>query len=57
MTCYNRVVCGCEVWGYCSDNDWKEFCLGSLDFMKGRVVFLKLIVQLLFIDNLKSLKI
>ena len=39
MTCYNRIVCGCQVWEYYNDNDRKEFSVGSLDFMKGRVAF------------------
>ena len=39
MTCYNYIVCGCQVWEYYNDNDWKEFCVGSLDFMKSRVLF------------------
>ena len=47
MTC-NRIVCGCQLWEYSNDFDGKEFCVGSLDFMKGRVVF-EFIVQLLLI--------
>ena len=53
MICCNRIVCGCWLW---DDLDWKEFCVGSLKFMKGRVLF-EFIVQLLFINSLKSLKI
>ena len=56
MTSYNRIVCRCQVWEYYNDNDWKEFCVGSLDFMKA-MLFSQLIVQLLFINNLKPLKI
>ena len=51
MTCYNRIVCGCQLREYSNDFDWKEFCIGSLDFIKGRVVF-EFIVQLLLINSL-----
>ena len=58
MTYCNHTVCGCQLWEYSNDLDWKEFCVGSLDFMKGRVfvvvvvvVVLKFILQsLLFKD-------
>ena len=45
MTCFYHTVCECQVWEHYNDNDRKEFCVGSLDFMKGRVVF-EFIVQL-----------
>ena len=40
---------------YSNDLDWKEFCVGSLDFMKG--FFVEFIVHLLFINSLKLLTI
>ena len=55
MTCCNRIVCGCQFWEYSNDLDWKEFCVGYLDFIKGRIVF-EFIAQLLLINSLKPKK-
>ena len=56
MTCCSHIVFECQLWEHSNDLDWNEFCDGSLDFMKGRVVF-EFIVQLLFINSLKPLEI
>ena len=39
-----------------NDFDYKEFCVGFLDIMKGRVVF-EFSVQLMLINSLKPFKI
>ena len=54
MTC-NHIVCGCQLWEFSNDLDRKEFCVGSLDFVKGRVV-LEFIVQLECIAYFKHFK-
>ena len=56
MTCSDRIVYGCQSWEYSNDLDGKEFCVGSLDFMKSRADF-EFIVQLLLINSLEPLKI
>ena len=38
MTCCNCIVCGCQLGEYFNDLDRMEFCVGSMDFVKGRVV-------------------
>ena len=38
MTCCDSIVCGYQLWEYSNDLDWKEFCVGSLDLMKGHIV-------------------
>ena len=55
MTCCNSIVCGCHLWEYSNDLDCKEFCVGSLDFIKGRVVS-EFTVELLLINSLRPLK-
>ena len=51
MTCCNGIVCGCQLWEYYNDLDCKEFCVGSLDFIQGRVVS-EFALQLLLINSL-----
>ena len=52
MTRCSRIVCGCQLWEYSNDLDCKEFCVGSIDFIKGRVVS-EFTIQLLLINRLR----